>query len=204
MKVGVLAVQGGFEEHVFLLKRACSELGESCDIVYVKKPEDLEGLSALVLPGGESTTVRRLMDRAGLTEKLVESIAAGLPAMGVCAGAIVLAGSIVDASTGKSYGRGLGLLRADVVRNYFGRQRESFEVDLSLDIPLEPEKPFRAVFIRAPVFTNVGEGVRVIGRLEELPVVLEQENLLALSFHPELTGDPRLHKLLVMKARGLA
>ncbi|MEM5874114.1 MAG: pyridoxal 5'-phosphate synthase glutaminase subunit PdxT, partial [Acidilobaceae archaeon] len=151
-------------------------------------------------PGGESTTIKKLMEKTGLTKELSKTLEAGLPAMGVCAGAILLAGRVVDGTTGKSYGTGLGCLRANVIRNYFGRQRESFEVDLKLNIPLEPERPFRAVFIRAPVFTDVGEGVKVLGELEGYPVALEQDSIIALAFHPELTGDVRLHKLFLMKA----
>ncbi|MEM0340745.1 MAG: pyridoxal 5'-phosphate synthase glutaminase subunit PdxT [Acidilobaceae archaeon] len=200
LRVGLLALQGGFEEHIHMVSRACKELGLECEVLFVKKPEDLSKVSALILPGGESTTIKKLMEKTGLTKELSKTLEAGLPAMGVCAGAILLAGRVVDGTTGKSYGTGLGCLRANVIRNYFGRQRESFEVDLKLNIPLEPERPFRAVFIRAPVFTDVGEGVKVLGELEGYPVALEQDSIIALAFHPELTGDVRLHKLFLMKA----
>lgn len=200
LKIGTLALQGGYEEHIYMISRACEELKVRCEVLLVKKPEDLSKVSALILPGGESTTIRKLMERAGLAEDLSKALKAGLPAMGVCAGAILLARHIVDGTTGKSYGTGLGVLKANVIRNYFGRQRESFEVDLRLNIPLEPEKPFRAVFIRAPVFTDVSEEVKVIGEFEGHPVALEQGSIIALAFHPELTNDTRLHRLLIMKA----
>ncbi|MEM1873080.1 MAG: pyridoxal 5'-phosphate synthase glutaminase subunit PdxT [Acidilobaceae archaeon] len=201
VRVGIIAVQGGFEEHVYMVSRACRELELSCETVLAKKPEDLERASALILPGGEFTAMRRLLERSGLAEKLQELVAGGAPAMAVSSGAALLARSVYDKATGRSYGSGLGLLRADAIRNYFGRQRESFEADLKLDIPFEPEKPYRAVFIRAPVFANVDEDVKVLGRLGENPVALDQGSLIALSFHPELTSDTRLHKLLLARAR---
>ncbi len=170
MKIGVLAVQGNFREHAAMLRR----LG--ADVVEVRKPEQLDGLDGLVIPGGESTTFMRLMRLYGLDEAIRRF---ERPVFGTCAGMIVL-----DREH-------LGLVDLVVDRNAYGRQVASFEADF----PLEgEERPLRGVFIRAPRVTDVGEGVEVLAELDGDPVLLRQGRFLVASFHPELTGDTRVHE----------
>ena len=178
MRVGVLAVQGNFREHAATLRR----LG--ADVVEVRKPEQLEGLDGLVVPGGESTTFMRLMRLYGLDEALRSF---GGPVFGTCAGMIVLATS-VDGDPGL-----LGAIDIAVRRNAYGRQTESFEAD----VDVRGTGNVRAVFIRAPMVEWVGEGVAVLGEHEGRPVVLERDNVLVASFHPELVGETALHERLL-------
>ena len=179
-RVGVLALQGDFLEHRQTLER----LGH--EVVEVRLPGDLDGLDGLVIPGGESTTIGTLMVEYGLLAPLRERIAAGLPTFGTCAGAIVLARDI---------GRDqplIGAMDLVVERNAFGSQLQSFEADLPVAAVGDP--PMRAIFIRAPAIASVGPGVEVLARLEDGTIVAaRQGNLLATAFHPELTGDGRLH-----------
>jgi 5'-phosphate synthase pdxT subunit len=170
MKVGVLALQGNFREHAAMLRR----LG--ADVVEVRKPEQLEGLDALVIPGGESTTFTRLMRLYGLDEAIRRF--AG-PVFGTCAGMIVL-----DRDH-------LGLVDLVVDRNAYGRQIASFEADLNV---ADDERPLRGVFIRAPRVREVGEGLEVIAEHEGEPVLLRDGRFLVASFHPELTDDTRVHE----------
>jgi len=177
MRVGVLAVQGNFREHAAMLRR----LG--ADVVEVRKPEQLEGLDGLVVPGGESTTFMRLMRLYGLDEAL-RSFAG--PVFGTCAGMIVL-------------DRGhLGLMDVEVDRNAFGRQVASFEADLRLS---DEDKPLRGVFIRAPRVRDHGAEVEVLSELDGEPVLLRQGRFLVASFHPELTEDTRVHELFLESVR---
>ena len=175
--IGVLAVQGNFREHAAMLRR----LGAGP--VEVRKPDELAGLDGLVIPGGESTTFMRLMRLYGL-EEAVRSFER--PILGTCAGLIVL---------DKQH---LGLLDVDVARNAYGRQVASFEADLEL--PGE-EKPLRGVFIRAPRVDRVGEDVEVLAKLDGEPVLLRQGRYLVATFHPELTGDTRVHELFLDAVR---
>jgi 5'-phosphate synthase pdxT subunit len=180
MRVGVLALQGAFREHSEMVRR----LGH--EAVEVRLPEHLHGLDALILPGGESTTIGRLMELYGLREPLRAFAAAGRPVWGTCAGMILLARDV-----GREQPR-LGLLDAHVRRNAFGRQVDSFETALAMPVLGEP--PFPAVFIRAPLIEAVGDGIEVLATLTDGTIVAaRQGNLLATAFHPELTGDPRLH-----------
>ena len=182
MKVGVLAVQGDFAEHMAALKRLCA------DAVEVRLPRDLEGVEALIMPGGESTTFSYLMDLYELKEPIKKMAGADIPIWGTCAGMIMMAMELTDERPVP-----MGLLDIQVVRNAFGKQVDSFEEDL--DIPPLGDEPFRGVFIRAPIISRVGEDVEVIARLSDgRPVAVQQKNLLGTSFHPELTPDPRLHQ----------
>ncbi len=179
--VGVLALQGDFEKHEAVLER----LGvPHCQ---VRKVADLEQVSALILPGGESTTIGRLMARYGLDEAIRKRAEAGMPIYGTCAGMILLAKEIVDSTQER-----LGLMDITVQRNAFGSQIDSFEADL----PFKPlgETPVRAVFIRAPIVQSVGQGVEVLSTFEDKIVAVQQGNLLATAFHPELTDDTRVHE----------
>jgi pyridoxal 5'-phosphate synthase pdxT subunit len=178
--VGVLALQGDFEAHAGVL----AQVGAEARIV--RTPADLNGLDALVLPGGESTTMTLGIEREGLAEPLRDLVAAGTPVLATCAGMIVL-------------DRGhLGVLDLDARRNAFGRQVMSFETELELD-GLDGG-PLRAVFIRAPWVEEHGPGVEVLASLDGHPVAVRQGEVTAVAFHPELTGDARLHRLLVEAA----
>ncbi len=182
MKIGVLALQGDFAEHAAMLKR----LG--ADVAEVRLPRDLDGLHGLILPGGESTTIGKLAVMYGLMEPL-RQFAQTRPLWGTCAGAIFLS---KDARREQPL---LGLMDITVARNAFGRQVDSFEVGLTVPALSEPERPFHAVFIRAPLIESVGPGVQVIAALPDGRIVAAQQGrLLATSFHPELTGDERFHR----------
>jgi 5'-phosphate synthase pdxT subunit len=187
----VLALQGDVREHLAALRAA------GADAVAVRRPEELADLDGLVLPGGESTTIAKLADRFGLLEPLRKALGSGLPAYGSCAGMILLADRILDAPADQET---LGGLDVTVRRNAFGRQVDSFETEIALDGI--DDGPLHAVFIRAPWVEAAGEGVQVLGRVEGGAadgkiVAVRQGNLLATSFHPELTGDPRVHALFV-------
>ncbi len=190
MKVGVLAVQGDFAEHVSVLKTLGLEAQE------VRVAVHLDGLDGLIMPGGESTTFRRLMDIYGLSEPIAQMARQGTPMWGTCAGMIIMAQELTD-----SIPTPLGLMDIEVSRNAFGRQVDSFEADLN--IPSLGTSLFHAVFIRAPVISRVGENVEVLARLEDgRPVAVRQGNLLATSFHPELTQDTRFHRYFLNLIEG--
>lgn len=183
--IGVLALQGDFIEHEAMLRRLGATTRQ------VRSAGELRGLDGLIIPGGESTTFCRLMEDFGLYEPLVALVRLGVPVWGTCAGMIVLA----RRASSLPY-RTLGALDIEVVRNAYGRQVQSFEADL--DVPALGQKPFHAIFIRAPVVGEVGAGVEVLATLRrdsggESPVAVRQGVLVATSFHPELTDDPRFH-----------
>jgi pyridoxal 5'-phosphate synthase pdxT subunit len=188
--IGVLALQGDVREHLAALTALGAEPRA------VRRPEELAGVSGLVLPGGESTTMVKLADRTGLLGPLRAAVRAGLPAYGSCAGMILLADRILDAPLDQET---VGGLDVTVRRNAFGRQVDSFESDVDLGLD---GGPLRAVFIRAPWVEEAGEGVEVLGRVvggaaDGRIVAVRQGNLVATSFHPELTGDRRVHALFV-------
>jgi len=185
-KVGVIALQGAFAEHA----AALDALGAHA--VLVRDPGALAGVDAIVLPGGESTTMSLLLGSSGLDGALAERLGAGTPAFGTCAGLILLARDVTD---GRPDQRSFGVLDVSVARNGYGRQRESFEV--LLDIPEAGAEPFPGVFIRAPRITDVGPSVAVLARVDGDPVLVRQGPLVAAAFHPELSGDLRLHHLFL-------
>lgn len=176
-RIGVLAVQGDFEAH----GRALEAL--ACEAVEVRRPEQLEDLEGLVIPGGESTTIMKGLDAYGLAEPLRAFASSGRPVLGTCAGLIVL-----DRHH-------LGVMDIEARRNAFGRQVRSFEADLT--IPGLGDEPLRAVFIRAPWIERFGEGVEVLASIDGHPVVARERNVLVAAFHPELTDDLRLHALFL-------
>jgi 5'-phosphate synthase pdxT subunit len=184
--IGVLALQGAFREQVETLEA----LGAATALV--KTPEQLRGVDAIVLPGGESTTVDKLLDSSGLRAPLREALAEGMPALAVCAGLIVLAGEVVD---GRPDQEPLGAVDVTVRRNGYGRQRESFEADLG--VRGLAEEPFRGVFIRAPLIERVGPGVEVLAVYDGRPVLGRDGRVLFATFHPELAGDRRVHQLFL-------
>ena len=181
--VGVLALQGDVREHLAIL----DTLGVTP--IPVKKPQQLTSIDALVIPGGESTTIGKMAVRFALLEPLRSAIGDGLPVYGTCAGMILLSGSITEGDQPL-----LGVLDVVVRRNAFGRQNESFEEDLEVS---GLSSPFHAVFIRAPWVEKVGSEVEVLASVGEHPVMVRQDRLLATSFHPELTGDGRIHQMLL-------
>jgi len=189
MRIGVLALQGAFVEHVRALRR----LDVEASAVYL--PEELAGLDGLIIPGGESTTIAKLMRDYGLTQPVKEMALGGLPIMGTCAGMVLLDGQPAGSEVGT-----LGLMDMTVKRNAFGRQVDSFETEL--DIPALGSQPFHAVFIRAPVVEQVGPGVEVLARLSDgTMVAVRQDKLIASAFHPELTDDLRFHSYFLDMVR---
>ena len=184
-RIGVLALQGAVREHV----NAIRDIG--AEPVEVRLPRDLVDLDALILPGGESTTMRKLIDAYGLREPILSLARAGAPMLGTCAGMILLADRIADGDEPV-----FALLDVEVRRNAYGRQLDSFEADLSA--PALGDAPLHAVFIRAPVVTDVGPRAEVLATDPDgRPVAVRQGRVLATAFHPELTGDRRLHRLLL-------
>ncbi|MEL7561798.1 pyridoxal 5'-phosphate synthase glutaminase subunit PdxT [Dehalogenimonas sp. 4OHTPN] len=191
MKIGVLAMQGAFAEHVAMLRRIGAEAVE------VRRAEQIEGLAGLIIPGGESTTMLKLADIYRLNEAIKHHAKKGLPIWGTCAGAILLADEVTNA--GSNMPVGLGLMRMSVRRNAFGRQVDSFEVKLTVD-GLDGE-PFPAVFIRAPIIESALPPAEVLTRLGNGTIVaVRQDNLLATSFHPELSMDDRFHRYFIKMA----
>ena len=189
MRIGALALQGDFREHLAVIER----LGHTG--VEIRTPEELASVEALIIPGGESTTIGRLATIYGLIAPIRDRVADGMPVLGTCAGMIFLA----SATTGPVQPQ-LGVLDVVVERNAFGRQVDSFEADLTVD---GLDEPMRAVFIRAPWIEKVGAAVETLAAVAdpgdggEHPVVVRQDRILATSFHPELTDDDRLHTMLI-------
>jgi 5'-phosphate synthase pdxT subunit len=188
VKIGVLALQGAFREHLETLD------GIGVEGVAVRLPADLDGVSGLILPGGESTTMRHLIRRWDLAEPILRLAATGAPLFGTCAGMIVLSSQIIGGEEPV-----LPLLDVTVERNAFGRQLDSFEADLA--VPVLGDRPVHAVFIRAPVIEGVGPDVDVLARLDDGRIVAVRErNVIATSFHPELAGETRFHRLMATMA----
>lgn len=187
--VGVLALQGDFREHIAVLRSLGAEA------IPVKRPEELERVDGLVIPGGESSVMDKLSRMFGLAEPLKAAVASGLPVYGTCAGLIMLADTLLDSINGQQTLGGFDLV---VRRNAFGSQLDSFET--YLDVPVLGEPPMHAVFIRAPVVESVGAKATALASLSDGRVVaVEQENLLGTSFHPEITGDTRFHRYFLDK-----
>ncbi|MFL5642128.1 MAG: pyridoxal 5'-phosphate synthase glutaminase subunit PdxT [Chloroflexota bacterium] len=188
MKIGVLALQGAFREHLDTLRAI------GVDGVRVREPADLEDISGLILPGGESTTMRQLIERWGLHEPILDLAASGAPVFGTCAGMIVLATEIAGGEPPI-----LPLIDVTVERNAFGRQLDSFEAELN--VPVLGDTPVHAVFIRAPIIDRTGPDVDVLARLDDGRVVaVRQRNVIATAFHPELAGETRFHRLVATMA----
>jgi 5'-phosphate synthase pdxT subunit len=190
VRVGVLALQGAFREHVYAL--------EALDVraVAVRLPTQLDECVGLIIPGGESTAISKLMESYGFYEPIAERFAAGMAVWGTCAGAILIAKRVSEGIEGQ---RGLGLMDIEVRRNAYGRQVDSFEADLDF---AHVGEPYRGVFIRAPWIESVADGVEVLARHESHIAAARQGRLLATTFHPELTGDPRIHRYFVQTVVG--
>ena len=181
VKIGVLALQGDFADHLAVLQ-ACGYRGFP-----VRSCMDLEAADALILPGGESTTMLKLIDRYEMRDALVKRMQGGMPVFGTCAGAIVLADRVSDGE------KTLGVWDLQVERNAYGRQVESFEADVAVD---GMDAPVRGIFIRAPVITDAGDAT-VMASYRDRPVLVRKDNLLAATFHPELAGETRIHRWFV-------
>jgi 5'-phosphate synthase pdxT subunit len=185
VKIGVLGLQGDVREHLAALQAA------GASAVVVKHPHELSSVDGLVLPGGESTTIGKLLERFGLREPVRERVGAGMPLYGTCAGMILMARETVGPEDAPTR---IGVMDLAVRRNAYGRQLDSFEADLDVK---GLKEPFHAVFIRAPAVERLGQEVEILASLEEVPVLVRQGRLLASSFHPEMTGDARVHEMFV-------
>lgn len=185
-RIGVLALQGDVSEHILALERAAG----NAQVVEVRKPGQIEECQALVLPGGESTAICRQLESSGLTGELRAAAHSGKPILATCAGLVLVSREI----EGDSKVRPLGLMDIKISRNAFGPQRESFEADIQIK---GLDRPYRAVFIRAPAIGEVGSAVEVLARVGDAVVAARQKNLLALAFHPELTQDTRIHQIFL-------
>ena len=188
--IGVLALQGAAREHLAMIE-TCGARG-----VGVKRPSGLDGVHGLIIPGGESTTIGKLIDEYGFAGDLVKLARSGVPIFGTCAGLIIMARTV----TGR-HGPVLGLADVTVRRNAFGRQVDSFEKDVIVEGIEDESRPFPAVFIRAPVMEEVGDAVRVMAALQEGVVMAREGTYLLGAFHPELTGDRRIHRYFLDMVR---
>lgn len=187
LRIGVIALQGDVSEHVLAMERALQGRGE---VQEVRTPRIIPGCDGLVLPGGESTTISRQLASSGMTEELKDAATSGVPVLATCAGLVLVSAEI----EGDSRVKPLGLMETRIGRNAFGSQRESFEADLDVK---GFNRPYRAVFIRAPAIVRVGEGVDVLARVGENVVAARQKKIMALAFHPELTDDLRFHDIFL-------
>jgi pyridoxal 5'-phosphate synthase pdxT subunit len=187
-RIGVLALQGDVVEHLAALRRA------GADAATVHQPADLDRVDALVIPGGESTTVMKLLDRSGLRRPIVERVRSGMPLWGTCMGMIVAAHDVADMQQPT-----LDVIDITVRRNAFGRQNDSAEVELEIDALGAP--PFPAIFIRAPWIERCGPNVELLARRDGHGVMVREGHVLATSFHPELTGDARVHRYFLEMVR---
>jgi 5'-phosphate synthase pdxT subunit len=180
--IGVLALQGDFAAHAAMFDRMGAQTVE------VRQPAALDDLDGIVLPGGESTTMSMLLERSGILEPLTARIAGGLPTLGTCAGLILLGREIVD---GRPDQHAIGAIDITSRRNAYGTQIQSFETDISVK---GFDRPFHAVFIRAPMIERVGAGVEVLATIDDQPVLCQQDHVTVAAFHPELSGDDRIHR----------
>lgn len=186
-KAGVIAVQGDVAEHAAAIERAANRHGEACEVETIRSAGVVPNCDLLLVPGGESTTISRLLADEGIDEEIQTFAAAGKPMLATCAGLIVASSDAKDERVAT-----LDILDVSVDRNAFGRQRDSFETQLDVT---GLDSPFPAVFIRAPAIDEVGPGVDVLASVDDRPVAVRQDNVLGTSFHPELTDDSRLHGL---------
>ncbi len=192
VRIGVLAIQGDYAAHVAALRKAASTDGAPLTVVLVRKPAELETVDGLIIPGGESTTFLKFLERDGFLGAL-QSFAASRPTFGTCAGSILLASEVLHPAQ-----QSLAVLDATVERNAYGRQNDSAILHCETELG---GPPLEMVFIRAPRFTRVGEEVRTLAERDGFPTLVEQRNLLAATFHPELSQDTRVHRYFLDKVR---
>jgi len=189
MRIGVIAIQGNVEEHVNAISKALRQSNLEAEVIKIKHSGLVPVCDAIILPGGESTTLGRLMEREGIADEIKKVARAGVPIMGTCAGLVLLA-KYGDVQVERTKQPLLGLMDIHVNRNAFGRQRESYECQVDFK---GLGSPFNAVFIRAPAITECGENVEILSKCNDLIVAAREKNMLALAFHPELTDDLRIH-----------
>ena len=195
VRVGVIGLQGDVSEHIDAAKKALENLGVSGEVIWLRKLEGLEGISAIIIPGGESTTISRLMAKNGLLEPVRKLGEEGIPIMGTCAGLIMLSKEVIGATPEQRF---LELLDVRINRNAYGRQVDSFEAPIKLAFS---DEPLTGVFIRAPRIVGLlSDRVKPIAWLGDRVVGVEQDNLIGLEFHPELTDDTRVHEYFLQKA----
>lgn len=192
-KIGVLSVQGAVSEHLEMVNQALKETGSKGSVVVVKRRDQIEEMDSLIIPGGESTTISRLIEKQELREIIIRRAKVGMPIMGTCAGCILLA-KAGDEEVQRTDTGLLSLMSMKVVRNAFGRQRESFEAGVRISAF---EDDFPGVFIRAPAIVEVWGECNELARLDKYVVMAQQGNLLAVAFHPELSGDSRIHRFFL-------
>ena len=195
--VGVLSIQGDIAENVRAARRALSDVGGQ--VTLIKRSSDIPSLDAVILPGGESTTIGQLSLAGDTMAALADRIREGMPTLGICAGLILLSNNVTDRNLGKTGQPLMGILDVRLERNSFGRQKDSFEITLSMDTLGIPQ--FNGVFIRAPSISKVGPGVEIIATIHDRIVAVRQDHILGTAFHPELTSDVSLHRLLIDAAR---
>jgi 5'-phosphate synthase pdxT subunit len=195
LTIGVLSIQGDVYENVLSTKAAIDELGIDAKAVEVKTPDEISSLDGLIIPGGESTTIGHLSLSNGSLEVLKEKIDNGMPVLGICAGMIMLSKTASDRVIGKTDQPLLNILDIKLERNSFGRQKQSFEANVSLDSINIPK--FNGVFIRAPSVSEVGSDVEILAKFNEKIVAVKKGNVIGMSFHPELTHDVSMHKYFV-------
>ena len=191
-RVGIIALQGDVSEHVLAMQEVLGSRGEA---ITIRSPGRIADCNGLVLPGGESTTISRQLERSGMTEELKVAAALDKPILATCAGMVLVANEI----EGNSKVKPLGLINIKISRNVFGSQRASFEADLQVN---GLDRPYHAVFIRAPAIVATGENVRVLAKINNYAVAACQKNVIALAFHPELTDDKRFHEIFLEMLEG--
>ena len=191
LTIGVLGVQGAIEEHIASVKQNLRERSLAGNVVWVKSIMDIESVDGLIIPGGESTVIGEILSSKEMLQPINDRIYDGMPVFGTCAGLIVLAKKSYDKVVGKKDQPTIGIMDVVVERNSFGRQRESFESDL--EIPILGKEKFKGVFIRAPSIIEVSHNVKVLSKLNDTIVAVQEGNMIGTSFHPELADDIRLH-----------
>ncbi|MFA5771439.1 MAG: pyridoxal 5'-phosphate synthase glutaminase subunit PdxT [Thermoplasmata archaeon] len=194
MKIGVLAIQGAVSEHITAVKKTISECKMSGTAIYAKEKKDIENVDALIIPGGESTTISKFISNKKMSDIIIKRASEGMPILGTCAGSIVLAKEVSRSENMTVQPHLLKLIDVQIARNAFGRQRESFESDVEIK---GFDKPFHAVFIRAPAITKTWGNCEVLAKLGDKIVMARQGNVLAVAFHPELTDDSRIHEMFL-------
>ncbi len=202
IRIGILGLQGDIEEHTAAASAAIADKRLRGVVTQVKTPSEIEEIDGLIISGGESTVIGSLLQHNKAAETVAARIRDGLPVLGTCAGLIVLSKKAYDRVVGETRQPLIGALDVVVERNFFGRQRESFEADLA--IPKLGEKPFHGVFIRSPSIRQAGQGVEVLSKLNDVIVAVKQGNLIGTAFHPELTRDSRMHQLFIDAAQNYA
>ncbi|WP_338600607.1 pyridoxal 5'-phosphate synthase glutaminase subunit PdxT [Sulfolobus tengchongensis] len=200
MRIGIIGYQGSFEEHYLQLKRAFDKLSLNGEIVQIKIPKDLKEIDGVIIPGGESTTIGLVAKRLGVLDDLKDKISSGLPVLGTCAGAIMLAKEVSDAKVGKTSQPLIGTMDINIIRNYYGRQRESFEANV--DLSKIGMGRARFVFIRAPAITKTFGRAKSLAELNGITVLAQEDGMLATTFHPELSDTTVIHEYFLHIVKG--